>query len=76
MVTIAPEADLRDLSGDVLVLLASAIVEDLPHGDVVEIRANDPDALVRLNAWSRRTGNRLVAWTQDEGEQRLVLQRR
>jgi TusA-related sulfurtransferase len=56
--------------------LIRARIRDLESGRILEVRTDDPSALDSLQAWSRLTGNELVAVVDDGAEIRRFFIRR
>ena len=77
----APAADVRmDLVGQACATLTPMIafrMRELVTGQVLEVVSDDPTARSGLAAWSRLTGNPIVAIVDDEaGQSRYYLRRK
>ncbi len=78
---IAPQPDeVLDAPGQAcatLTPLISARIRGLPSGSVLEVRSDDPDAREGVPAWSRLTGNELLAMVEDDPRRtRFYLRRK
>lgn len=76
-----PAADVRmDLVGQACATLTPMIaarMRELESGQVIEVISDDPTARSGLAAWSRLTGNPIVAILDDEaGQSRYYLRRK
>lgn len=57
--------------------LIKAKLGELSTGDVLEVRSSDPSASEGVPAWSRLTGNQLIAAVEEEaGPARFFLQKK
>jgi len=77
----APNPDIRmDLVGQdcaTLTPIIAARIRQLPSGQVLEVISDDPTARSGLAAWSRLTGNPMVAIVEDgPGRTRYYLRRK
>ncbi|HEV8637942.1 MAG TPA: sulfurtransferase TusA family protein [Chloroflexota bacterium] len=72
MTTPSPRADtVLDAPGSscaTLTPLIKARIRQLESGQVLEVRSDDPAAREGVPAWSRLTGNPLVAVVEDDAE--------
>jgi TusA-related sulfurtransferase len=76
-----PEADrVLDVPGESCAILTPRIREemrDLVSGQVLEVRTDDPAAREGVPAWSRLTGNPLLAVVpEEEGRTRFYLRKK
>ena len=57
------------------VVKTSQAIKKLAPGQVLELLATDPGVEPDIRAWSRRTGNELVAIGQDDGVFHVLIRR-
>ena len=57
------------------VVKTSQAIKKLAQGRVLELLATDPGVEPDIKAWSRRTGNELVAIAQDDGVFHVLIRR-
>ena len=57
------------------VVKTSQAIKKLAPGQVLELLATDPGVEPDIRAWSRRTGNELVAIAQDDGVFHVLIRR-
>ena len=71
------EIDTRGLNCPLPILKAKKALADMDSGQVLKVRATDPGSLRDFQAFSRQTGNALLAQqTLDDGEMVHLLRRR
>ena len=71
------ELDTRGLNCPLPILKAKKALADMDSGQVLKVRATDPGSLRDFQAFSRQTGNALLAQqTLDDGELVHLLRRR
>ena len=71
------ELDTRGLNCPLPILKAKKALADMDSGQVLKVRATDPGSLRDFQAFSRQTGNALLAQqTLDDGEMVQLLRRR
>lgn len=71
------EVDARGLNCPLPILKAKKALADMDSGQVLKVRATDPGSLSDFQAFSRQTGNALLAQqTLDDGEMVHLLRRR
>jgi tRNA 2-thiouridine synthesizing protein A len=51
-------------------------IKTLAPGEQLEVLATDPGAVADFAAWSRTTGNDIIAQSVDDGVYRFVLRRK
>ncbi|HET7829176.1 MAG TPA: sulfurtransferase TusA family protein [Candidatus Limnocylindrales bacterium] len=68
--------DARGLSCPMPIVRTAQAFRTLTSGALVEVLATDPGAVKDVAAWSRSTGNALVAQSADGGVFRFVLQKK
>ena len=57
------------------VVKTSQAIKKIGPGQVLELLATDPGVEPDIRAWSRRTGNELVAIAQDDGVFHVLIRR-
>lgn len=71
------ELDTRGLNCPLPILKAKKALADMDSGQVLKVRATDPGSQRDFQAFSRQTGNALLAQqTLDDGEMVHLLRRR
>ena len=71
------EVDARGLNCPLPILKAKKALADMASGQLLKVRATDPGSLRDFQAFSRQTGNALLAQqTLDDGELVHLLRRR
>ena len=71
------EVDARGLNCPLPILKAKKALADMDSGQVLKVRTTDPGSLRDFQAFSRQTGNALLAQqTLDDGEMVHLLRRR
>jgi tRNA 2-thiouridine synthesizing protein A len=73
--TIARTLDLKGLSCPLPIVKTAKALRELDSGDVIEVLATDPGSVKDFAAWSKTTGNELVASTQDGAVYRFVIRK-
>lgn len=68
--------DARGLSCPMPIVRTAQAIRPLASGELVEVLATDPGSVKDIAAWSRSTGNSLVAQSMDDGVYRFVLRRK
>ncbi len=76
LMTIARSLDLDGLPSAVVVAWAGVSMLSVQPGELVEVRATDPDTVLDLELWSRATGNELVEQGREGREFRFLVRRR
>lgn len=75
-----PQADATlTVTGVSCAILTPRIREELAalqSGEVLEVRADDPSAREGVPAWSRLTGNELIASVEDERDTRFFIRKK
>ncbi len=67
--------DARGLSCPMPIVKTAQAVKSLPSGALIEVLATDPGSVKDFAAWSRSTGNELVAQSVDAGVYRFLIHR-
>ena len=68
--------DARGLACPMPIVKTAQAMKGLLSGQVVEVLATDPGAVRDFQAWSRSTGNALLAMSEAGGTFRFLLQRK
>ena len=67
------ELDVRGLLCPLPVIRAQGKVETLSPGDILEVHATDPGALVDIPAWCRVHGHEVVSTAREKNEICVVV---
>lgn len=70
------DVDARGLKCPLPILKAKKALNDMQTGEVLRVMATDPGAVRDFNAFSRQTGNELLAHEEKEAEFIFFLKRR
>lgn len=70
------ELDCRGLNCPLPILKTKKAIDSLASGQVLKMVATDPGSVNDMNAWSRRTGNPLVASETAGGTYIFYIQRK
>jgi tRNA 2-thiouridine synthesizing protein A len=68
--------DARGLKCPMPIVKTAQAIKTIASGELLEVFATDPGATADFAAWSRSTGNTLVAQTVADGVYRFVLRRK
>ena len=68
--------DARGLKCPMPIVRTAQAIKGLPSGSLLEVLATDPGAVADFAAWSRTTGNEIVASSVGDGVYRFVIRRR
>ena len=68
--------DARGLKCPMPIVKTAQTIKTLAPGQLLEVLATDPGAVADFAAWSRSTGNELVAQSIQDGVYRFVLRRK
>lgn len=71
--TDAVTLDARGLKCPMPIVRTAQKMKELTTGQLLEVLATDPGAVADFGAWSRSTGNEIVAQSEDGGVYRFVL---
>lgn len=77
MTEIVPDETL-DVRGECCpypLILTKKKVESLKSGEILEITADDPVAPQNIDAWSKKSGNKLLSVKQEGNIFRILVQR-
>ena len=67
--------DCRNLACPLPVVKTAQAIKDLESGEHLLVLATDPGFAQDIKAWSSRTGNDLVAMTEEAGAYQVLLKR-
>jgi tRNA 2-thiouridine synthesizing protein A len=67
--------DCKGLACPLPVLKLSTALKSLAAGAVVEMLSTDPGAVPDVEAYEKRTGHRLLEWSEAGGVYRFLVQR-
>jgi len=70
------ELDCRGMSCPLPVLKTKKAMDGLTSGQVLKLIATDPGSVNDMNAWTRRTGNPLLAAEKPPGEFVFYIQKK
>lgn len=59
--------DTKGLNCPIPIVKAKKALADMSAGQVLEILATDPGAVKDFEAFTRKTGNELLEWSEDAG---------
>jgi tRNA 2-thiouridine synthesizing protein A len=68
--------DARGLKCPMPIVRTAQQIKTIASGELLEVLATDPGAVADFGAWSRSTGNTIVAQTTQDGVYRFVLRRK
>lgn len=75
-VTLTQTLDCRGLSCPLPIVKTAQAMRLLAAGDLIEVLATDPGSVKDFAAWSKGTGNLLVATSQDGAVFHFVLKKK
>jgi len=75
-VVVARVLDCKGLSCPLPIVKTAQALRTLAAGDLIEVLATDPGSVKDFEAWSKVTGNELVAASQADGVFRFVLKKK
>ena len=67
------ELDCRGLSCPMPIVKISRAMKELAVGDQLSVAASDPSFEADLDAWVRKLGQKLIAFSEDAGTQKALL---
>jgi tRNA 2-thiouridine synthesizing protein A len=67
--------DARNLSCPMPIVRTAQRIRTVPSGELVEVLATDPGSVKDFAAWTRATGNTLVAQSLVDGVHHFVIRR-
>ena len=68
--------DAQGLKCPMPIVRTAQAIRTLAPGELLEVLATDPGAVADFAAWSRSTGNEIIAQSVDGGVYRFVLRRK
>ncbi|HMJ79888.1 MAG TPA: sulfurtransferase TusA family protein [Candidatus Dormibacteraeota bacterium] len=68
--------DAKGLSCPMPIVKTAQAIQRVASGQLLEVLATDPGSVKDFAAWSRSTGNELVASSQEGGVYRFVIRRK
>ncbi len=73
MAEITPDAvlDVRDETCPYSFIRTKWLIEQIESGEVIKVVANDPDALENIDAWTKRSGDRILR-IENEGDTCII----
>ena len=75
-ITLAQTLDCKGLSCPVPIVKTAQAIRVLAAGDLIEVLATDPGSVKDFAAWSKATGNLLVATSQEGAVFHFVLKKK
>ena len=69
------ELDCRGLKCPMPVIKTRKAIQQLSSGDILKMISTDPGSINDINAWARRTGNRIVHEEHKPGEFVFIIVR-
>jgi len=75
MIEISQTLDVRGQSCPLPIVRAAQAIKALSPGQLLEVLATDPGSVQDFRAWSRSTGNDLVAQSAEDGTLRFVVRK-
>ena len=67
-VKIKEELDARGLNCPLPILKTKKAIDNLASGEILKMTATDPGSVSDMDSWSKRTGNKIVEQSQNDGE--------
>lgn len=74
--TIATTVDAKGLSCPMPIVKTAQAIKGVASGALIEVLATDPGSLKDFAAWTKTTGNELVAQSSDAGVHRFVIRKK
>jgi tRNA 2-thiouridine synthesizing protein A len=68
--------DAKGLKCPMPIVRTAQAIKTIASGELLEVLATDPGAVADFAAWSRSTGNEIIASSVDGGVYRFVLRRK
>ncbi len=59
--------DTKGMNCPIPIVKAKKALADMSEGQVLEVLATDPGAVKDFEAFSRKTGNKILEWNEDGG---------
>ena len=70
------QLDARGLKCPMPIVKTAQQMKSMASGEVLQVLATDPGAVADFAAWSRSTGNQLIANSIEDGVYKFVLRRK
>jgi tRNA 2-thiouridine synthesizing protein A len=70
------QLDARGLNCPMPIVRTAQAIKTMSSGQLLEVLATDPGSVADFAAWSRSTGNEIVASSVQDGVYRFVLRRK
>jgi tRNA 2-thiouridine synthesizing protein A len=67
--------DVRGLACPIPVTKTSQAIKDIPVGEVLEVLATDPGALMDIPAWAKSTGNEVIKILREKNLIKIYVKR-
>jgi tRNA 2-thiouridine synthesizing protein A len=68
--------DAKGLNCPMPIVRTAQAIKTIASGELIEVQATDPGSVADFAAWSRSTGNQLVAQRSEAGVYTFVLRRK
>jgi tRNA 2-thiouridine synthesizing protein A len=74
-IKIAKTLDAKGLSCPLPILKTKKAIMEISIGEHIEVLSTDPGSVADFQAWTRSTGNELIANSEEDGVYRYVIKR-
>ena len=74
-IKIAKTLDTKGLSCPLPILKTKKAIMEISIGEHIEVFSTDPGSVADFQAWSRSTGNKLIANSEEGGVYRYIIKR-
>ncbi|MHA2358261.1 MAG: sulfurtransferase TusA family protein [Candidatus Heimdallarchaeaceae archaeon] len=74
-IKISKTLDAKGLSCPLPILKAKKAIMEIPIGEYIEVLSTDPGSVADFDAWTKATGNKLIANSEESGTYRYVIKR-
>ena len=74
-VKISKTLDAKGLSCPLPILKTKKAIMEINIGELIEVLSTDPGSVADFKAWTKATGNELIANSEDGGTYRYVIKR-
>jgi len=74
-IKIAKTLDAKGLSCPLPILKTKKAIMEISIGEHIEVFSTDPGSVADFQAWSRSTGNELIANSEEGGVYRYIIKR-
>ncbi len=75
MVEVDKSIDCKGLSCPEPILHTKMAINEMSHGQILEMVATDPGSVSDMDAWARRTGNEIVDKSEENGTFRYFIKK-